>query len=204
MNIFNTIVSIFSLLLGFFGVLLSFLTFFAPDHVLRFAMQNHKNWREIPNIKNNTKLYRHQNLSGYSIEVDLTDSVSDSFNESWMKSLHRPDLTAASYYVTIYFNGMPLERELFLQYDGNRNFLPVPMVRVEGNKRYFYFSERQRQIANIVGYYYWEKTFDEVSKIITESRFNPEFLELPVFSSTTPIEDLGAKINDFRARCKLI
>lgn len=204
MDTFNSLVGLLSLLLGFSGVALTFVTFFAPDLVLRVAINNSKGWREVPAAREETKLFRHKIFSGFTIEVDLTEPVADVFHEFWMEALHRPDQRAASYYVTLYFNGLPVERELFLLYDGSRNFIPVPRVNVMEQKRYVSFSQRQKQIAKIVGYDYFGRDFDEVCEEILHSRYNPESLSESDVPIERRLEDLGHRIESFRTRSSLL
>ena len=120
MEILNLILAVTALLIGVFGVLLTFVTFFAPEIALHRVLRSPKNWRLAPPIKEGIKLYRHCWLSGFSIEVDLSHPVCDSFYEEWMRALHRPDPRAESYYVTIYFNGMPERRIAYLYPSRNK------------------------------------------------------------------------------------
>lgn len=203
MDLFTILVGIFSLLLGFIGVFLTFVTFFAPNLVLKAAIHNPKRWQEVSAVQDGKKLFRHNIFSGYTIEVDFANPVVNSFYEYWMEALHRPDKTASTHHVTLFFNGLPLEQELFLLYDGSRNFIPVPLLSMNNKKRYVSFSQRQKQIANIVGYDYFDRDFDEVCSKIENSRFNPESLAEPKNLTKRQIEDLGQKIESFRARSSL-
>lgn|GEM_PF-744241 len=176
----NGIVTLVGLLLGFAGVALTFITFFAPEVIQWLALKNPKSWVTVPSRGVENKTYRHRIYSGFTMEVDLSEPVSDGdFLEPWMLALHRPDPSATSYYVTLFFNGLPMDRMLFLQYDGSRNFIPVPLMTRVGDKLYASFTTKQRQFADIVGYDYFERSFEEVAAEITKSRHNPHFLSFP-------------------------
>jgi hypothetical protein len=82
-----------------------------------------------------------------------------------MSVLYRPDLHAASYYVTVKFNGMPIERELFLSYDGGRNFVPVPNKFPDKGILRHYYTKTQISIYNIVGYDYFGDREQKIEKI---------------------------------------
>lgn len=204
MDTLNSIVGLFSLILGFSGVVLTFVTFFAPHLILRLAMRNTKGWNEVPAAREATKLFRHRFFSGFTIEVDLSEPVTEGFYEPWMKALHMPDKRASSYYVTIHFNGLPVERELFVLYDGGRNFIPAPMFNIREKKRYVSFTQRQKELAGIVGYDYFGRSFSEVCEAILTSRHNPEFFEDSDIPLEKRLEDLGRRIDSFRTNCSLL
>ena len=135
------------------------------------------------------------------IEVSLTEErCGEDFFEHWMGALHRPDPTTAVYDVTVLFNGYPVDRFLFLKYDGGRNFIPIPGFRWDNGKRYVFFTSDQCQLAQIVGSDYFNRPFNEVSQKITDSRFNPESLQPVDVSSNEPLEDLQQWIDTFRTK----
>ena len=204
MEILNLVLAIIALLIGVFGALLTFITFFAPEIALHHALRSPEGWRLAPPIKEGIKIYRHCWLSGFSIEVDLSHPVCDSFYEEWMQALHRPDPRAESYYVTIYFNGMPVMRELFVQYDGGRNLIPAPLRTTRGDKSYLSFSGTQQRLANIVGYDHFNRSFAEVSQSLLSSRYNPQILDVPDISSLSSITDLQGKIDRFRSNSSIL
>lgn len=197
----NAIISLVGILLGFAGVALTFVTFFSPGLIQELALKNPTRWMLVPSANSENKTYRHKNYSGFTIEVCFSDPVSEgNFFEPWMRALHQPDSTARSYYVTLFFNGLPMDRLLFLQYDGGRNFIPVPLMERVGDKLYATFSLKQNQFADIVGYDYSDRTFSEVAKCITESRFNPTFLTLPDEDLRERLEALQTKIEAVKQR----
>lgn len=174
----NAVITLAGIVLGFAGVALTFVTFFAPGLIQEFALKNPARWMVVPSANPENKTYRHKIFSGFTIEVGFSNPVSDdTFFEPWMKALYRPDSSATSYYVTLFFNGLPMDRLLFIQYDGGRNFIPVPIMERVGDKLYAIFSLKQHQLANIAGYDHFNRPFGEVAKCVTDSRFNPYFLK---------------------------
>lgn len=201
MNIFNAIVSLLGIILGFTGVFLTFITFFSPEIVKNLALKNSKRWIPVPAIKYENKMYRHKVFSGFTIEVEYSEPVSENdFFEDWMRALHRPDQSATSYYVTMFFNGLPLDRMLFLQYDGSRNFIPVPARDVVGDRLYVVFSEKQKKFADIVGYDYFGRPFSEVVTSIVKSKYNPTYLNLSLDGLPERLEKLQVDIESFKSR----
>ena len=149
----------------------------------------------VPAVKYVNKMYRHKIFSGFTIEVEYSEPVSENdFFEDWMRALHRPDQSATSYYVTMFFNGLPLDRMLFLQYDGGRNFIPVPTRDVVGDRLYVVFSEKQKKFADIVGYDYFGRPFSEVVTSITKSKYNPTYLNLSLDGLPERLEKLQVDI----------
>lgn len=186
--------------LGLASVALAFVTFFSPTTIQNFALRNPRQWIRVPSINRENRTYRHKLLSGFTIEVDLSEPVQDNFDEPWMKVLHRPDRVATSHYVTLFFNGLPLDRLLFLQYDADRNFIPVPIITRVDNKIYVSFSSKQEQFANVVGYDHFGRNFYEVANLITRSRFNPYFLEVPETDLQERLQALDKRIHTFKLR----
>lgn len=201
MNTFNAIVALLSIILGFTGVFLTFVTFFSPEIVKNWALKKSKHWIPVPAIKYENKMYRHKVFSGFTIEVEYSEPVSeDDFFEDWMRALHRPDRSATSYHVTMFFNGLPLDRMLFLQYDGGRNFIPVPTRDVVGDRLYVVFSEKQKKFADIVGYDYFGRPFSEVITSITKSKYNPTYFNLSLDGLPERLEKLQVDIDSFKSR----
>ncbi|WP_288960947.1 hypothetical protein [uncultured Sulfitobacter sp.] len=145
-DVFSTVVALAGIILGFAGVVLTFITFFAPGLIQEQALKNPKRWVRVPSQTPGNSTYRHKIYSGFTIEVGFSDRVSeDDYFEPWMDALHRSDPRAASYYVTLFFNGLPMDRLLFLQYDGPRNFIPAPIMKRVEDKIYYSFSLKQQQ-----------------------------------------------------------
>lgn len=201
MNILNAIVALLGILLGFAGVALTFVTFFSPEIVQNLALKKPKQWKQVPSIKPENKMYRHKIFSGFIIEVGFSEPVSGmGFWEPWMRSLYNPSRTSISYHVTIFFNGLPLDRVLFLQYDESRSFIPVPtMIRV-GDRLYAEFSEKQKKFADIVGCDYVGRSFSEVATSITTSKYNPTFLNISSDGLPERLKKLQVDIDTFRSR----
>ncbi|MFG6605276.1 hypothetical protein ACGYLM_01515 [Sulfitobacter sp. 1A10445] len=205
METFNLLLALLSLILGFVGVALTFITFFSPDLVLELAMRKSNNWREAPSVDERYVVYRHRIFSGFIIQVDMNnDHDMGPFFEYWMKALYRPDRSTATNYVTIYFNGLPVERERFLDFDGGRNFIPLPKFHVIDNKRYVSFTKRQRQLADIVGCVHLQNNFSELAERIVTSRYNPEPLGEDYPATPASIAALDSKLKRFRGRSSLI
>jgi hypothetical protein len=203
-DVLNALVALAGIGLGFAGVALTFVTFFAPGIVQELALKNPKSWAPVPSQETDNKIYRHKVLSGFTIHTDFSNPVSDDdYFEPWMKALHRPDPRAASYYVTLFFNGIPMDRLLFLQYDGTRNFIPAPVLQRVDDKLYASFSLRQERFADIVGYDYFGRSFAEVASMITASRHNPTFLSLPDAGLKERLEELDKAIVSFKSKSTL-
>jgi hypothetical protein len=197
LDVFNVFITLLGIVLGFAGVALTFATFFAPKHIQRLALRNSRQWMDVPPQKEGNAAYRHKLLSGFTIEVDFSNPICDgNFFEFWMKALYRPDPRASSYYAVLSLNGLPVDRFLFLQYDGGRNFIPVPLQTPTANRNYVFFSSDQHKVADIVGYNYWNRPFHEVADSITGSQFNPFFHTLPDRSW----EDLELRIESFKSK----
>ena len=90
----------------------------------------------------------------------------ENFHEEWINDSLYPDKTNnASYYVRLEANSMLLDKELFVSLDGHRYFVPVPKVlRVENDKREFYYDRQQIQLAKIVGRHHFEKIYTILQK----------------------------------------
>lgn len=201
LDLFNTFITVLGILLGFSGVALTFLTFFAPGFIQEFALKDPIRWMIVPPQIPGNKTYRHRIFSGFTIEVGFSDPVSDEdFFEPWMQALYRPNPKASSYYVTLFFNGLPMDRLLFLQYDGTRSFIPVPVMKRVENRYYFSFSRRQKQFADIVGYDDHKRPFNEVADSITKSRYNPTFLSLPDTCLSERLEALQDDIDALKSK----
>lgn len=192
--------TLLGIVLGFLGVALTFITFFAPGTVQKLALRRADQWVKIPSFTMGNKAYRHRIFSGFTIEVRLSDPVCEDFYEFWMEALYRPDPRATSYYVTLFFNGLPMKQLLFLEYDGGRNFIPVPTNTRVGDKLYASFSPDHEQMANIVGYDYHGRNFKEVAASIVDSRFNPFFLSLPENGLQERLEKLQGDIEALKSK----
>jgi len=200
-DMLNTIVALFGIILGFAGVALTFITFFAPEIIQKLALKKPKSWVCVPPQTPGNTTYRHKLYSGFTIDVNFSEPVSDDdFFEQWMGELYRPDQRATSYYVTLFFNGLPMDRLLFLQYDGTRNFIPVPNPQRIGDKVYYSFSSKQRRFADIVGYDYFNRPFSEVAENIVNSRYNPFVLSTSDGDLSERLEELSNAIDTFKSR----
>lgn len=196
------VLGLIGIVLGFIGVALTFVTFFSPSCTFRYALGKSKEWQKVPHNDDNKDLYRHRILSGFTIEVDYSKPVVDNFNEPWMEVLYRPDLNAASYNVFAYLNGIPLLSELFLSYDGGRNFIPCPKLKKQGKNIYLYFDEIQKKIAGVVGRTYRDATLDSIYSDIIGSKYNPLITSYPDISTPAELERLDRKISDFKRRIR--
>lgn len=197
----NAMVTLLGIILGFAGVALTFITFFSPGTIQKLALRSPKSWVKVPSRNSEIWTYRHRVYSGFTIEVNFSEPVSgDDFFEPWMDALHRPDQRAASYYVTLFFNGLPMDQLLFLQYDGARNFIPVPIQQRIKNRIYYSFSPEQRRFADIVGSDYFDRPFSEVASMITNSRYNPFFLSTYDKDLKERLESLDRRINALKSR----
>lgn len=200
-DVFNAIVALAGITLGFAGVALTFITFFAPGIIQNLALKKPESWVRVPSQTLGNATYRHRIYSGFTIDVNFSESVSeDDYFEPWMEALHRPDQRAASYYVTLFFNGLPMDRLLFLQYDGTRNFIPAPTLQHIDDKIYYSFSPKQRRFADIVGYDYFSRPFSEVADIIESSRHNPLFLSTYDDDLKERVEALSSAIIAFKSK----
>ena len=121
-----------------------------------------------------------------------------------MEALHRPDPRASSHYVTLYFNGYPMERQLFVRYDGTRNFIPVPRIGKDSLYRRVYFDQTQRELADIVGYDYFDRKFSEVEEEIIYSVHSRDLLKPHIFDSAKRLRSLGDRIEKLRTRSSKI
>lgn len=200
-DVFNAVVALVGIILGFAGVALTFVTFFAPGLIQDLALNNHKHWVRVPPITPENTTYRHKIYSGFTMDVGFSDPVLEhDYFEPWMDALHRPDPRAASYYVTLFFNGLPMERILFVQYDGTRNFIPAPILQRVEDKIYYSFSRKQKRFADIAGYDHFGRSFSEVADIIATSRYNPTFLSLPEEGLKERLEALDAAIEACKSK----
>lgn len=198
---FSGVIALLGILLGFAGVALTFVTFFAPGLIQNLALRNPKHWVRVPSLTPENATYRHKIFSGFMLDVGFSDPVVErDYFEPWMDALHRPDPRAASFYVTLFFNGLPMDQLLFVQYDGTRNFIPAPILKRVDNKIYYSFSQRQKRYADIVGYDYFGRSFSEVADIITASRHNPTFLTLPNERLKERLDALDDAIKAFKSK----
>lgn len=199
-NHFNALVTLLGIILGFAGVALTFITFFAPGLIQYLALKNPKHWVRVPSLVPENSTYRHKIYSGFTLDVGFSDPVNEDYFEPWMDALPRPDPHAASYYVTMFFNGLPMDQILFVQYDGTRNFIPAPILERVENKMYYSFSQKQKQFADIVGYNNFGRSFSDVANTIMTSRYNPTFLSLPDEGLTERLEALDADIKFLKSK----
>ncbi|WP_157057516.1 hypothetical protein [Loktanella sp. 3ANDIMAR09] len=197
----NALITFTGIVLSFAGVGLTFITFFAPGVIQSLALKNPKRWMHVPSQTDGNETYRHKIYSGFTIEVGYSDPVHrNDYFEPWMNALYRPDKSATSYYVTLFFNGLPMDRLLFLQYDGSRNFIPAPLIKQVGERLYASFSLRQKQFADIVGSDHFRRSFDEVAASITGSKYNPILLSHYDENLNEHLSALNEKIEDFKSR----
>ncbi|TMV87332.1 hypothetical protein FGG78_18885 [Thioclava sp. BHET1] len=204
LELFGLIVSFLGILLAFISIALTYITFFAPGLTAKFALRDEGRWSEVTVNRPGHKFLRHEVFSGFSIEIDFTDPVAEEFFEPWMRALYRPDRSASSYYVTMCFNGLPILTELFVSYDGSRNFIPAPKTRKVSNKHYLHFDQIQRLLGRVVGYVHLEDSVDQVIDKILKSRYNPVFTDFDIIDGSLSIVDLDQKIAEFKKRAKLL
>ena len=201
-ELISLVIAFFGILLAFISIVLTYITFFAPLFTARYALRDQGRWSEITISKPGHKFLRHEVFSGFSIEIDFSSPVTDNFFEPWMNALYRPDRGASSYYVTMFFNGLPILTELFVSYDGNRNFIPAPKIKKLGSRYYLHFDQMQRLLAQVVGSIHIEGTVEQIFKKILSSRYNPVVTEFDVADSTLTIAELERKITSFKKRAQ--
>ena len=204
MDLFSLIISFLGILLAFISIALTYITFFAPGFTAQFALRMQNHWSEVTIPTSGHKFLRHDIFSGFSIEIDFTDPVREDFFEPWMNALYRPDKQVSSYYVTMSFNGLPILTELFVSYDGDRNFIPVPKRKKLSGKYYLHFDPMQRRLARVVGYVHIEDSVETVIEKILTSRYNPMLTEFDAPNSSLSIDALDTKIANFKKRAKLL
>lgn len=197
---FGILLSFLGVFLGFLGVALTFVTFFTPAVTLRFALSSVKRWHQISFGEFDKKLYRNSFLSGFVIEVDNSEAITENFEEPWMEALYRPDKNASTYRVKVMFNGLPVLSEVFLAYDGGRNFIPLPKYSRIGERTYLTFDETQKQLAKIVGATYRDEPFEDIYKKILGSKHNPVILSYPDVSSPETLLDFEERLEKFKVR----
>ncbi|KUJ77236.1 hypothetical protein [Ruegeria profundi] len=204
MQAFSIIVSFLGILLAFISIALTYITFFAPGITAQIALKDRKRWSEVTRPQSGRKLFRHQIFSGFTIEIDIENSVVEDFFEPWMGALYRPDPSATSYYVTMNFNGLPIMNELFVAYDGGRNFIPAPKFATRSNRTYLHFDHIQRLLAQVVGYVHIEDSVEQVIEKILKSKYNPVLSDLDITDESLSIEELDRKIDEFKSRSELL
>ena len=204
LELFGLVVSCLGILLAFISIALTYITFFAPGLTAKFALRNEGRWSEVTVNKPGHQFLRHELFSGFSIEIDFTEPVADDFFEPWMRALYRPDKSASSYYVTMCFNGLPVLSELFVSYDGGRNFIPAPKTKKISNRYYLHFDQIQRLLGRVVGYVHIEDSVDQVIDKILKSRYNPVVTDFDLSDGSLSIDELDRKIAEFRKRARLL
>jgi hypothetical protein len=138
-------------------------------------------------------------FSGFSIECLLAAPVVDGFKEYWMRGVYRPDPHAASYYVVLNLNGLPILTELFVEYDGSRNFVPVPTTKKDGRLVRFVFREEQRLLAEIVGRAHTEQSVGALLNKISSSTYSATLLDIQ-HTQAGSLEALGERIQAAKVR----
>lgn len=201
-EIFSLLISFLGILLAFISITLTYITFFAPGLTARFALKMRNHWSEVTISKPGHKFLRHDIFSGFSIEIDFTDPIASNFFEPWLKALYRPDKRASSYYVTMSFNGLPILTELFVLYDGSRNFVPAPKIKEFSKKYYLHFDATQKSLARVVGYVHIEGSVEQVIEKVLNSRYNPVPIELDGVNNSLSIAKLDRRIAEFKKRLK--
>jgi hypothetical protein len=156
-TILSLAVGILGLLASFIGTYLAYISFINP--IIRFNkyLKNPENWEKFQGIEDHLSFYRHKKYPNFQIVIDWDKNISENFHEEWINDGLYPDKkNNTSYFVRLEVNTMLLDKELFVSLDGHRYFVPVPEVlRMNNNKREYYYNVRQIQLANIVGVYHF-------------------------------------------------
>lgn len=188
--------SIASPIVGVCSVFLTLATFFCPNLFQALALRCPRQWRSVPMRSDGVETYRHAILSGFTIHVEANDTDFDSsFFEHWMRVLHRPDPEVRLFDVTLYFNGLALERVSFLQYDGGRSIIPLPDFEREGAVRYVRFGRLQQQLARIVGRDHLGRTFSEVERDVLSSQYDSGVIEFIGGDLSEALSEIDRKIS---------
>ncbi|WP_273523705.1 hypothetical protein [Rhodosalinus sediminis] len=193
------VLSFLGVALGAVSVILTHITFFAPNYWLKFALKNPQKWNRVATPKQDRELYRHALLSGFSIDCLCAEPVVDGFYESWMEGVYRPDPHSASYYVVLNLNGLPILTELFVSFDGSRNFIPAPTHQKDGRLVRYVFREEQRLLAKIVGRAHLESTVEELLNKISSTTYSATLLDEP-HSKSGSIDELEKRIESAKDR----
>lgn len=198
MAIAGFILSFLGILLAFTSILMAYVAFFAPSITAQYIIKDRGKWIEINSHKEGCKFLRHRLMSGFSIEIDFANPVAEDFFEPWLDALYRPDKHASSYYVVVFFNGLPIMSELFISFDGSRNFIPAPKIERVNSRYYLYFNSIQRSLAHIVGRVHIYDSIDQAMEKIIKSRFNPILSSLDEIKEDLSLAELSRKIEKFK------
>ncbi len=165
-TILGFVIGILGLVATLVGTYFTYISFINPIMRFKKYLKNSENWEKFQGIENHLSFYRHKKYPNFQIVIDWDKELVENFHEEWINDNLYPDKTNnASYYVRLEANAMLLDKELFVSLDGHRYFVPVPKVlRVENDKREFYYDKQQIQIAKIVGKHHFEKDIYEFAK----------------------------------------
>jgi hypothetical protein len=157
-----------ALSLSFLGIALSLIsvglthaTFFAPDFWLKFALRRPEQWDRLSFGIEDKIFYRHRQMSGFMISIGDEPLVED-YYEFWLDGPYRADRSAQAHEVRINLNGVPFRSEVFIYFDGFRNFIPQPRRVIDGGLVRFRYDETQRMLARIVGSTHLSHSVDEL------------------------------------------
>lgn len=194
------LLSIVSLVISVAGILLTYISFFSPTTTLRFAVRYKDQWIFHAENHGVIYIYGHKYLSGLTLVIDFDDVCVENFFEEWMDDLFYADRRSSSYHVMCKFNGTTILKELFLSYDGNRNFIPVPKRTKRGERTYLFFDDFQRQLMAIVGKQYLGTDFTEIENSIVNGPHNPILKWRLKEYSASDIANLGRRIDEFKKK----
>jgi len=148
------IIGILGLIASIVGMYFTYISFVNPMKRFKKYLKYPKKWEKFEGINQNIACYRYRKYPNYQIIIDWNNPVVTNFYEKWINDY--PDMeNNASYYVRLEFNSIILEKELFVDLDGGRYFVPVPKRIKVQNKMDYYYDEIQIQLALIVGQIYF-------------------------------------------------
>lgn len=165
-TILGIVIGIFGLAASIVGTYLAWISFVNPMRRFKKYLKNQNGWEKFIGIEDHIYFYRYRKYPNFQITIDWDKEIVANFYEEWIDNLLISDKdNNASYIVGIEINSILMDKELFVSLDGHRYFVPVPnrIIAKEGKANFFY-SQRQVQLANIVGRYHFEKNIFEFAK----------------------------------------
>jgi len=160
MNVLSLIIGILGLVATLAGTYFGYISFVNPMVRFNKYLKKPSNWEKFIGIESHIYFYRYKRYPNFQIVIDWDKVVVENFHEEWINDAMFPDKTNnMSRYVQLVVNGMLLEKEVFVSLDGHRYFVPVPRTAIPDSgseERIFYYDERQIQLVNIIGKFYFD------------------------------------------------
>ena len=165
-TILGIVIGILGLLASIAGTYLAWISFVDPMQRFEKYLKDPNGWEKFIGIEDHIYFYRYKKYPNFRIVIDWNKAIERDFSEEWMNNIPISDKkNNASYIVSMEVNSMLIDKELFVSLDGHRYFVPVPnRFIVNDGIMTFFYNQRQVQLANIVGKYFFEKDIFKFAK----------------------------------------